>query len=145
MKSQIDALHSWRRIHKSYILGYFAKHFGSGQVPGLELVPAGREETRIAMTNFYILTQTKINGVPLIDRNNPEESLLIQWGLPREEAKFAAPKNLQRWESYYKDPKDERFVNMVKWIESLVAVNQGSTYDLNYKFKKNDKKTPPAE
>ena len=88
------------------------------------------------MTNFYLLTQTKVGGIPMIDRNNPEESLLLQWGLPREEAKFGAPEDIKNWRPYFKDPKDERYTKMLSWIKSLIRANQDSTYDLTYKLPK---------
>lgn len=136
--SPVKALRDWQKIHRTYVQGYFAEHFGGADVPGLTLVPRMRDESRVAMTNFYILTQTQIDGKPMIDRFNPAESLLLQWGLPRAEAKFAAPQGIERWQPYFKNTEDERFVDAVKWIESLVAVNQGSDYGIDYSYSKPD-------
>jgi len=91
------------------------------------------------MTNFYILTQTAIEGKPIIDRNVPEDSLLVQWGLPRESAKFAAPDDLKGWEPKFKSMDDERFIALVDWIKSLIAANQGSNYGIDYKTPQHEK------
>lgn len=135
VRSQIESLREFSNIHRRYILEYFQPTFGAGQVPGLFLFPRtrGLDADRMEMTNFYILTQTAIDGKLIIDRNEPEDSLLVQWALPRESAKFAAPNNLQGWQPKFKDTKDERYRDLVKWIDSLVAANQGSNYGISYK------------
>ena len=133
VKSQNPALREWGNIHRRHILGYFQPTFGAGQVEGLYLFPRHRDSERVEMTNYYILTQATINGVPLIDRNQPEESLLVQWGLPRASAKFPAPE-VEGWEPKYKDMKDERFIAHVDWIKSLFPGNQGSNLGVNYKL-----------
>lgn len=133
VRTPIESLREWDSLHSQYIQGYFQPHFGAGKVPGVYLIPKGRDEKRIAMTNFYILTQTRLGGTPMIDRDTPEDSLLLQWGLPREDgiAKFAAP-DVEGWKPYFKDKEDARFKEMVQWIESLVRENQGSTYGIKY-------------
>ena len=131
VKSPIESLRNWTRYHKTYILGYMQPTFGAGNVKGLTLLPQGREEKRVAMTNFFILTQTKIEGVSMIDRDSPENSLLLQWGLPRADAKFAAP-DVKGWRPYFKGPDDPRYKDMVDWIKSLIRVNQGSNYDVKF-------------
>lgn len=131
VRSQIDSLRDWSNHHRRYILSYFQPTFATGKVDGLYLFPRDRETDRIEMTNFYILTQVSIDGKPMIDRHMPEESLLVQWALPRESAKFPAPE-IEGWEPRFKDRDDERFVELVEWIKSLIAVNQGFDYNLEY-------------
>lgn len=139
IRSQIDSLRDWRNLHRRYVLGYFQPMFGAGSVPELYIFPRGRDTERIEMTNFFILTQTSIDGKPIIDRNVPEESLLVQWGLPRESAKFPAPEDIKGWEPKFKDEKDERFIEKVDWIKSLISANQGSNYGIQYKMPKHKK------
>ncbi|MGB0767944.1 MAG: hypothetical protein ACPGYV_09565 [Phycisphaeraceae bacterium] len=131
IKSQIDSLRAWSTIHRRYILGYFQPTFGKGQVPGLYLFPRDRDGERVELTNFYILTQTTLDGAAMIDRNAPQESLLLQWALPRESAKFPAP-DVPGWEPKFKDTDDERFAEHVDWIKSLFQANQGSDYGIEY-------------
>ena len=85
------------------------------------------------MTNFYILTQTKIDGRRMIDRDTPEDSLLLQWGLPKADAKFAAPDS-ERWQPYFRGTDDDRYKDMLKWIELLIRANQDTTYDIKYEL-----------
>ena len=141
VQSQIESLREFKQIHRRYVLGFFQPVFGSGAIEGLYLFPRGRESDRIEMTNFYILTQVEIDGKPIIDRNQPKDSLLVQWGLPRESAKFPAPEDLKGWEKQFKGEDDERFKEIVSWIESLIAVNQGSNYGISYKMPQH-KKSP---
>ena len=141
IRSQIDSLRDWSNIHRRYILGYIQPNFGEGAVEGLYLFPRGRETDRIEMTNLFILTQVAIGGKPMIDRNVPEDSLLVQWGLPRESAKFPAPADIKGWEPKFKSTDDERFVEHVDWIKSLIAANQDSNYGIDYKMPKHSKPT----
>ena len=138
IRSKIESLRAWSTVHRRYILGYFQPTFGAGSVPDLFLFPRDRDAERVEMSNFYILTQTTIDGKPIIDRNAPEESLLVQWGLPRESAKFPAP-DVKGWEPKFKDEKDERFIEKVDWIKSLISDNQGSAYGIEYKMPKHKK------
>ena len=141
VRSRIESLQEFGNIHRRYIIEYFQPTFGAGQVPGLFLFTRtrGLDADRMEMTNFYILTQTTIDGKLIIDRNSPEDSLLVQWGLPRESAKFPAPEEIKGWAPKFKDTKDERFVEKVNWIKSLIAANQGSDYSIDYKMPKHKK------
>jgi hypothetical protein len=136
--SRIESLRAFSNIHRRYILGYFQPTFGSGAIQSLYIFPQGRDSERIEMTNYYILTQATVDGKPIIDRNAPEQSLLVQWGLPREEAKFPAP-DIDGWEPKFKDTKDERFIEHVEWIKSLVPANQGSNLGIDYRLPKHKK------
>jgi len=131
IRSDIASFRAWRTIHRQYVLGYFQGHFGAGDVPGLYLFPRHRDSTRAELTNFFILTQTTIDGRHMINRDNPEESLLLQWGLPRANARFAAP-DIEGWRPYYRDTQDPRYLEHLEWIRSLVRFNQGSDYDIEY-------------
>lgn len=129
-----------RQIHRNYVLEYFREYFGTGQIPAIYLFPQGRDASRIAYTNFYILTQIRVDGVPIIDRDRPEESLLLQWGLPRAEAKFQAP-DVPNWEPRFRSTEDERYKSVLAWIKSLVAANQNSNYGLQYTIPKHEPAT----
>lgn len=136
VRSQIESLREFSNVHRRYILEYFQPNFGSGKVPGLFLFPRtrGLDADRLEMTNFYILTQASVDGKLVIDRNEPEDSLLVQWGLPRASAKFPVPEELEGWQPKFKDTDDERYKELVKWIKSLIPANQGSNYGINYRM-----------
>lgn len=142
MRGDPESMAVWHReVHRRYIIEYFRDHFGSGQVEALYLFPRGREQDRVSYTNFYILTQVSVDGVPMIDRNNPDESLILQWGLEREDAKYPAPE-VPGWEPYFRGTDDERFVKMLNWVKTLVA-DQNSNYGLDYRVPNNRRPAPP--
>ena len=73
-----------------------------------------------AYTNFFVLSQLEVDGHELINRSAPEDSLLLQWGLPRKDAKYPAP-NIKGWKPYFHGVKDHRYVDALKWIRGLYA------------------------
>ncbi|MEM6391653.1 MAG: hypothetical protein AAF797_02655 [Planctomycetota bacterium] len=128
-----DALRFYRsRINRNYVGGYFRNHFGSGSLP-LYLFLKNPGEQREAYTNFFILSQYTYNGRPMINRDRPEDSLLVQWGLPRAEARFPAP-DIENWEPYFNSTDDRRYTELVDWIRSLFVPQP--TYSIEY--------TPPT-
>jgi hypothetical protein len=119
-----------RLVNPRYVARYFEPTFARGQVDGLRLInqrPEGPEE---AYTNFYLLTQFEYNGLPLIDRSRPEESLLVQWGLPREEARHPAP-DVEGWRPAFRNNRDTQYQQYVEWIDSLLF-NDHPDYDIDY-------------
>ncbi|MEM6550825.1 MAG: hypothetical protein AAF750_01615 [Planctomycetota bacterium] len=113
-----DVLRVYRsRINRNYVASYFRKHFGSGNLP-LYLFLKNPGEQREAYTNFYILNQYSYDGRPMINRDRPEDSLLVQWGLPRDEARFPAP-DIENWDPYFSSTEDRRYTELVDWINSL--------------------------
>lgn len=140
------ALRSFERLNTRYITQYFLRHFANkdlgedvalafrGQpIEQIPLLGRGRDSKAIAYTNFYILTQLTVNGIPVIDRDRPEESILIQWGMPRVDARFNAP-DVDGWQPHFRgaDEEDARRAEVVGWIRSLHKFNQGTTYGVEY-------------
>jgi len=140
------ALRNFERLNTRYITQYFARHFANrdlgedvaiafrGQpIEQIPLLGRGRDSKAIAYTNFYILSQLTINGIPVIDRDNPEESLLVQWGMPRVDARFDAP-DVDGWQPQFRGggEEDARLDEVLDWISSLHKFNQGSTYGVEY-------------
>jgi len=146
VEQEPDPLRTWRRsLHGSHVAEYFLRHFANKPIEGVEIlyqgnavdqIPlfvrgGGRDSDRIAYTNLYILTQTTVNGVPIIDRDSPAESLLLQWALPREDARYAAPE-VEGWRPRFRSTQHERYNDVLNWIESLIDANDGSNYGLRY-------------
>jgi hypothetical protein len=111
------------RVNGPYVLDYFITHFGpdaEGTGPKLPLVRGRRNGVAEAYTNLYVLNAYEDGlGVPMIDRINPAESLLLQWGLPRERATHPAPEGVEGWEPAFRSVDDARFQTLVDWIRSL--------------------------
>jgi len=139
-------LRAWESINGRYITQYFLRHFGNKDLgPDVELqyqgrpieqIPLlgrGRDSSAIAYTNFYILSQVTVNGIPMIDRDRPMQSIMIQWGLPREDARYDAPE-VEGWRPQFRsaDADDARLAELLEWIESLQGINQGSRYGIEF-------------
>lgn len=115
-----EALAAFRReINPGHVARYFELQFGGGRVPGLELVRFRPKTTAEAYTNFVSLCRFRHEGRAMIDRFNPESSLLLQWALPREEALHPAP-DLPNWRPRFRSIRDPRYVRLLEWIDSLV-------------------------
>lgn len=109
-----------RRINPIYVVRYFHENFGQGRVPDLDLELVAQDPNSIAgaYTNFYILSTAQYQEQPLINRAQPLESLLIQWGLPRDAAKYQAPQ-VENWRPFFRGLDDPRLQMYLDWIASL--------------------------
>lgn len=133
------AMREFRRtIHPAYVWSYFIPRFGKGQIPGFHLIYQGSPlDQNTVYTNFLVLDQFTRNGQPAINRSNPEESLLLQWGLPRDVARYPAP-DVAGWRPYFAGTDDARFQRYADWIESLFP-------DPRYGVSVNAPREAPAE
>jgi len=112
------SLREYRTIHSSYIYNYFLPRFGQGQIEGLEMVIKGANAEASIYTNFLVLSNYDDADQQMINRSSPSDSLLLQWGLPREKARYPAP-NVRGWRPYFTGENDPRYVRYVRWIGSL--------------------------
>lgn len=119
-----------RRVYGNYVQRYIRRHFGDGQVPGFVLVNAPGNSLAEMYTNFYILSATRRDGVPMIDRANPRDSLLLQWGLPREAAKYPAP-DVPGWRPFFRGLDDDNFQRMADAIDLLY---DNPVYGIDYQL-----------
>jgi len=94
-----------------------ACHGGTKPRGGFKLFNVAGKNEKIDYTNFLILDGfTTKQGRRMIDRNNREESLLLQCGLPEELAKFKHPHKIT---TPYADRKSANYVRVLQWIRSL--------------------------
>lgn len=119
-----------RRVYGNYVNRYFRRYFGEGQVPGVALASAPGNALVEMYTNFYILSTIQLDGRPMVNRQHPEDSLLLQWGLPRESAKYPAP-DVPGWRAKFRGLDDENFQRIVEALELLYDnPNYGLDYEL---------------
>ncbi|MCC6683030.1 MAG: hypothetical protein IT445_19185 [Phycisphaeraceae bacterium] len=117
-----------RTINPAYVARFFRTHFGTGQIEGLKLLAHDIGSTAEAYTNFYIISTAEHAGHKFIDRDQPAESLLLQWGLPREDAKYPAPET-SGWRPFFHGLDDPIYANYLQWIDSLYdRPDYGITY-----------------
>lgn len=114
-------------IHQRYVLNYC----GTAECHGGEVDNTGahagaragaltfarrfpnREDT--VYGNFYQLHKARHNGAELIDRQKAERSLLLQYGLPRDQAYTPHPET-PGWRPHLRDPDDPTFRLIQRWI-----------------------------
>lgn len=77
-----------------------------------------------AYTNFLILDRFRTQeGLALIDYENPAQSPLVQFGLPREDALYKHPELSEGGRNtikpLFKSERDDRFQATVSWISSM--------------------------
>jgi hypothetical protein len=119
VRQEPAALTGYRRsANANYVARYFAPLFGQGAIEGLTLLSDRPDLEEEAYTNFYSLSTFTYDGLPMIDRLNPELSLLLQWGLEREAARHPAPE-IEGWRPQYRSTQDPEFLQQVEWIERL--------------------------
>lgn len=68
-------------------------------------------------THFFILNQAHKGNLQLVDRANPEESLILQYGLPSSQAKLTHPKEIPAM--FPRGREDVRYQIVRDWIEML--------------------------
>ncbi|MCK4601752.1 MAG: hypothetical protein KAU28_04765, partial [Phycisphaerae bacterium] len=101
-------------------------HGGVGAPGGLKLLKlpgggAGDLGTRTYYTNFLILDMYKaetgqLRGRRLIDRNRPEDSLLLQFGLEPSEAVFTHPQvEGEAIKPIFRNTEDEKYEVTLRW------------------------------
>ena len=88
----------------------------------------GRNE-RIEYTNFLLLDMVEQDGLKMIDRDRPENSMLLQYGLPRNLARYPHPGQVT---PAYRSPSDASYRRVMAWIRSLKGPIHPS-YRVKYK------------
>lgn len=121
----------WQRV---LVLGNL-RHFPE-QTKGIYLLTDQRKAgtEAYAYTNLLMLHQATHGEQKFIDPDNPIQSLLVQWALPRDEADFPAPES-KRWKPIFRGKDDPRVGEFVDWVKALYRFSQ----TLPVEF------TPPAE
>lgn len=70
-------------------------------------------------TNFLILDRFKTSdGRPLINWGEPEKSVLLQMGLPRDDALTPHPE-VKHWSPVFRSREERRFLQAVEWMKMM--------------------------
>ncbi|MBI1190501.1 MAG: hypothetical protein GC200_07475 [Tepidisphaera sp.] len=90
-------------------------------------------------TNFFILDRFRTStGAKLINYDKPEDSILLQMALPRDQALTPHPEvsgpGKGRWHPVFSNTRDPRYQRVVEWIRSMYP--QRPDYPIDY--------TPPT-
>ncbi|MDX2116420.1 MAG: hypothetical protein SFZ24_12490 [Planctomycetota bacterium] len=124
-------------IHATWLVSHAATtrcHGGSnaGRLRLFNYRPTAEESV---FTNFLILERFRTrDGSPLINYDEPERSLLIQYGLPRNDARFPHPP-ARGWRPVFTDRDSRRYQQTLEWIRMMYRPRPD--YPVEY--------TPPGE
>ena len=133
VKRDPPALNTFRtKIHRNYVLNYCATSgcHGGREAGKLFLFRKRPHRVETVYTNFYILDAYKSTGKhDMIDRHEPSNSLLIQFGLPRADSRAPHP-DVTGWSPRLRPQRDRLADAMVKWIRQLQP--QRPNYTIRY-------------
>lgn len=113
------------QIHRRYILQYCGRchsaRRGEQRAPGLLIISRRPQSTKTIYTNYMILRTTRVGNIPLINTYQPARSLLLQFGLPRDQAIMPHPlvRGRPLWQPAFNGRQALRFQQMVAWISEL--------------------------
>jgi len=107
---------------------------GGSVSKGFRLVNEPRHATRTLYTNFFIVQwATGKDGRPVIDRKEPEGSLLLQYLLPAGEAQVSHPPAQVPIKPMVRGRNDRTYRAILDWIRSLRPFRDGrSDYGIQY-------------
>lgn len=110
---------------KRVVSPYLLRNCGSAQCHGGPNPPAYRVVTERAMTpatlytNFFLLDSHRTAGGLLLDRDRPDESLLLQYGLPPDQAVVSHPRTTTPIRPVFRGPGDPQYRAIRAWITLL--------------------------
>ncbi|MBC03997.1 MAG: hypothetical protein CMJ34_11960 [Phycisphaerae bacterium] len=132
VKSEPPSLNLFRqRVHDAWIIPNCATSRCHGGLDGgrLFLHRRGSKSERVRYTNLLILERWNELGQPLIDWEDPERSLIIQYGLPRNDARFPHP-DVKGWRPVFTPGNHRVLRDSLRWIESMYRPRPG--YPVEY-------------
>ena len=110
-----------RRMHRQYVLNYCGTNqcHGGEEAPGnLRLMRQRAASTETAYTNFYILHSAESGQGLLIDRAKPEQSLVLQYGMPRNMVDSPHPA-VPGWSPRFRNRDDSEYQRFTRIIDAL--------------------------
>jgi hypothetical protein len=110
-----------RRVHDTFLMNNCATSRCHGGPDGgrLRLYSRDARDARVRYTNLLILERLKLDPQwPLINYQRPLDSLLIQYGLPPEEARMPHPP-VRGWKPAFRKPDDRMVRYTVQWMRSM--------------------------
>jgi hypothetical protein len=125
------ALKLYRRaVHDSWLMNSCATCHAAPGVGGFRLHADEPRSARTAMSNLLILTRLDMGeGPPLIDWDDPVNSRIIQYALPRFRARHPHPE-VEGFRPAFRDTDDRRVEQSMRWINAMFRPRP--TYPVTY-------------
>jgi hypothetical protein len=91
-------------------------HGGAKPVGGFRLLSVVGKSDKVHYTNFLILDDYVSGGRKMIDRDNPDQSLMLQFGLPEDLAQQKHPGKIH---VTFTSRRDANYRRVLDWIDAL--------------------------
>ncbi|MFO0962976.1 MAG: hypothetical protein U0625_08735 [Phycisphaerales bacterium] len=119
------------RVHNSWLLGNCATSRCHGGVEGgrFFLYTGNAKDERIRYTNLMTLLSFKVDGRPVVNFEDPESSLLVQYAMPRTTARFPHP-DVKGWKPVFSPSTPQLHADTIEWIRSMYQPRP--TYPVDY-------------
>lgn len=136
-----------QRVQPAVLAGCASSGCHSGQTGGGFVLLNGPDNEAQTYTNFFILNQyaKMVNNARLgmIERTTPQRSLLLQYGLPPENAEVKHPP-AGNYRGLFRTQADPRFKAIVDWLGTSLQVPAPDYAAIKYEAPTNASATPPA-
>jgi hypothetical protein len=111
-----------QRVHNTWLSSNCAtsRCHGGPDAGRLMLYRGRAADARVRYSNLLTLERLEIDPAwPLINYGRPRDSLIIQYGLPRQHARRPHPE-AEGWKPAFRSPEDRMIRDAVLWIESML-------------------------
>ena len=123
--SEPTALQLFReRVHDTWLMNNCStsRCHGGNNSGRLRLLRRGADPTRTRYTNLLVLDRFRTaDGAPILDWELPDESLLIQYGMPRNETRTPHP-DVPGWEPLFSGSRRDLKNGAILWMESMMRM-----------------------
>ena len=108
------------RVHNSWLLGNCATSRCHGGVKaGSFFLHTGKaSDARIRYTNLLTLLNTSVDGKPMVNFQDPPDSLLVQYGMQRNLAKYPHP-DVPGWKPVFNRGTPQLLADTLEWIRGM--------------------------
>lgn len=135
------------RVHNSWLIGNCAtsRCHGGVDAGGFFLYTGNAKDQRIRYTNLLTLLNFKVDGKPMVNFEDPPNSLLIQYALPRTTARYPHP-DVKGWKPVFNNSTPQLMQDTLDWIRSMYQPRP--EYPVKYvppKLNAPDRATPGAD
>lgn len=125
VRTEPEVLQNFRvLVHNNYMVRYCGSCHAEGKAAGFYVITKPSFAVpQVAYTNLMLLRRTPTKNNPLLFPERPDQSLLLQYGLPPQDAVVPHPAVDQpgmKWRPFFKGPTDDRFQEMAKWVQSIL-------------------------
>ena len=108
------------RVHNSWLLGNCATSRCHGGVKaGSFFLHTGKaSDARIRYTNLLTLLNTSVDGKPMVNFQDPPDSLIVQYGMQRNLAKYPHP-DVPGWKPVFNRGTPQLLADTLEWIRGM--------------------------